>query len=234
MRSLYKVLLLFFIPILLYARTNPFSDIKIEPDLIEDNSISLLNIDSSSNNSDKRSVIDKKISSKVTSLKVIKIKVKKIDKKQKIEKFTAPSTTIQKTDEPIIITDENAKYILDCCKITKKRSTIKKRRSKVKKKIYRYKTIYKNYFLTIKSDQRSVKIFTKDCLISKKVSYNPTRLILDFRRVEYFKSVKKWLNFKTIKNIKIGSHHCFYRIVIEFKKGHKIVLSKKSYGYLIH
>jgi len=224
---------------LLYARNNPFKEASEDSFLIEDdNKVSLLNINSPSPTKVEKIDINKSIEKKTTIQKIIKpIKANPINIKSSKVKIIDDIPTINNAheksiNEPIVITDENIKYILDCCKKKVKKSVKHKKFHKIPSN--RYKTIYKNYFLTIKTDSKRLKIITTDRILCKKISKDRKKLILDFKRVEYFKSFEKNLNHKFIKSINIGSHHCYYRIVIHLKKRANIKVSKRSYGYIVY
>lgn len=233
-RSIFLICLL---NTLSYGRNNPFGEINVNNYLINENGSSLLNIKPSNDDISKKKIItDKNTSTSIKSNKHEPIKIKKIDipNANVVNQPTKIKKIKNNIEPPIVITDENAKFILGCCKKNSyKKKHLNRHKRTHKQKYYKYTTIYKNYFLTIKSNHTKLKIITKDCLISKKLLKNSIKLSLDFRKIQYFKSIKKRLNYKSIKSIKIGSHHCFYRIVVNFTKNHKIKILKKSYGYLI-
>ncbi len=100
-------------------------------------------------------------------------------------------------------------------------------------KSHSYKTLYRNYFLKVQTNQKAFKLFTKDRLLQKKFYTSPNRVALDFKRLQYFHSKSLTLKQAKIKKLRIGSHHTFYRITFEMNRKHKIKLIKKPYGYLV-
>ncbi len=136
------------------------------------------------------------------------------------------STKDIKNFETLCICDQNdlsTKPPVKRKKFHKKRHKIKKRRSP------KYTTIYQNYFVTIKRYGDRYQIITKDRLMEKKYLKSPMRVALDFKRVQYFKT--KQIKSKKSR-IKIGSHHCFWRVTVTSKHRYKII--KKPYGYLLY
>ncbi len=96
-----------------------------------------------------------------------------------------------------------------------------------------YKTIYQNYFLKLQANNKNIKIITKDCLLSQKKFYHPSRLAFDFTRLQYFHTKTLNLNKPYAKRIKLGSHHEFYRITVELNRYRHYKIHKKPYGYLL-
>ena len=134
---------------------------------------------------------------------------------------------------PPIIIDETP--IVNCC-ITKPKikKTRKKRVKKVKRKSRKFKIIYKNYFLKISTNDRSIKIYTKDCLLKKSVYKNPKRVVLDFKRLQHFNTKSIKISNSYIKQVSVGSHNCFYRVTINETKKTDLRVKKTNYGYLIY
>jgi hypothetical protein len=170
--------------------------------------------------------------------------------KKEIVKAKPIVKTIKKEEakpDPIIIKEEPKKFLLppiiideipevvECCikKEKVKKPKVKKIKRK-KKKVQKQKTIYKNYFLKITTDKKSIKIYTKDCLLKKSVFKNPKRVVLDFKRVQHFKTKTVKIYNSHIKAVKVGSHNCTYRITIKEDKKTNLRVKKTSYGYLIY
>jgi hypothetical protein len=80
------------------------------------------------------------------------------------------------------------------------------------------------------SNKRSIKIYTKDCLIKNSLYSDPTRVVLDFKRLQHFKTKSIKIKSGKIKMVKVGSHNCFYRVSIYGK----LNVRKTNYGYLIY
>jgi hypothetical protein len=218
----------------LFARENPFIDLTSNRSTDSD-LITLLNI----NNNKKQQTIKKVEFKKSKSDTIQKLPLYKRAKKENIILKSYKDTTSKKLilpkvdNQAIIITDKLKPYIIGCC-FTKPHIKKKRKKEKKKKKVTpKFKLIYKNYFLKIVSNGKEIKIYNCDRLISKKYYNSPKRLVLDFKRTQYFKTKIKEINSAYIKSIKIGSHHCFYRITLLLNHK-KLSVKKSSFGYLIY
>jgi len=109
----------------------------------------------------------------------------------------------------------------------------KKHSKKIKNKTVHYRTLYQNYFLKITTNNKHIKIFTKDSLIEKRTYKNPTRISLDFDKLQYFHTKSIPLHNKYARSLKVGSHHDFYRITLSLKQKKSFHTRHKSYGYLL-
>ena len=220
-----------------YARENPFEPLFETPQTTEE-VIPLLHITSNQvfssqklelNNTilthDTNTTIPSDLNSTITKSSENNSTTKSIDLNSTI------TTTIKK--KPHKKTEKKIKKKLNK-KIKKKlNKKIKKKRQKPKHLKRKYSTIYQNYFLKIESNHKNFKIYTQDMLL-KKIRYtNPTRIALDFDRLQYFHTKHITFNRAFARKIKIGSHHHFYRITVELNKYKRYKLLKKSYGYLL-
>ncbi len=109
---------------------------------------------------------------------------------------------------------------------------IKKKKSNRKK----YITILSMKFITIVTYKHQIKIKTKDRLLRNFLLTNPHRIVCDFKRNINIKSFEKKVKKSFyIKNIRIGNHNGYYRVVIELDGYYKYQLShnKKSYDFLL-
>ncbi len=117
--------------------------------------------------------------------------------------------------EPLIISQKKAK-------VTKKKQTHKK-----------VKTIDAQ-FISFQADSKGLKVMTKDNLLRHFMLTSPHRIVMDFSRDTSFKPKKFTVNTAPFKQIRMGNHDKYYRIVIELdgqyrykiqsdEKEHKIV-----------
>ncbi len=242
MKSIVTIFFLF--TATLCARDNPFvstfdNNYTIKKPIFEDINPSEFFSDITPKKDEKAKVTAKaKLSSNETPI------TKKIDS---AKSDTKVSTNVEKKSflvPPIILppttntnklaqkTTPNLICICDAGKLStkpKRKKVIHKRKKKRVKIKPKYKTIYKNYFVTIKIYGNRYKIYTKDNLIKKHSLKSPERVAFDFKRLQYFET--KEIKSKN-STIKIGSHHCFWRITLHSKHNFKIL--KRPYGYLIY
>ncbi len=97
-----------------------------------------------------------------------------------------------------------------------------------------YRRIYHNENLTIYIKANQIKIITDDRLQKRfKLSY-PTRVVLDFGDdFVIYPSIDRHIHSRYLKRLKIGTHDCFYRVVLVTEKTKRYRIQKRSYGYLI-
>jgi hypothetical protein len=175
------------------------------------------------------------------------ITIKKVKKPTVIKKEIVKVKPIVKVvPTPIIIKQEPKKFLLPpiiideipvvkcCIKKEKIKKPKVKKVKRYKRKVQKQKTIYKNYFLKITTDKKSIKIYTKDCLLKKSVFKNPKRVVLDFKRLQHFKTKSTKIYNSHIKAIKVGSHNCTYRVTIDEDRKTNLRVKKTNYGYLIY
>lgn len=213
-----KVLLvsLFFF-LTLEARDNPFTPLFDTPTQIQNN-IPILNITTNPTfiSGEKIELVKKPIPPKV----------KIIDKPRIVAITPIKKTVLVPVEtcitEPIMIEVAEVKSPK---KPTHKKKSIKKKPA--------YHDIYQNYFLKITTNDKNIKIITEDKLIQKTLFKSPTRLSLDFKRLQYFHTKSTILQNPFAKKLKVGSHHDFYRITLLLKAHKHLKVRKKPYGYLL-
>ncbi len=113
---------------------------------------------------------------------------------------------------------------------------VKKRNSKkrVKSKLAKYKTAFKNNFVTVEYGNRSVKIITKNRYIKKRYFKNPKRVSFDFQGDPFFKSGNKVISKNYANRIRVGAHGDFFRVTINLKNKNKAIAHTRPYGLLIN
>lgn len=212
-----KILLLsLFLFVSLIARDNPFIALFDNPSQAQ-NDISILNITTNPTftNTQKIKLVKK------TTLPTIKI----------IEKVPTPHAPTIKPIQTLPPTTIATPIMIPVQKVLPPKQ--KKYKKKRKKGKLSYTTIYQNYFLKIMTNGKNIKIFTKDNLTEKRVYTSPSRVSLDFDKLQYFHTKSIPLYNAFARKLKVGSHHNFYRITLLLKKKKSLKVHKKSYGYLL-
>jgi len=120
-----------------------------------------------------------------------------------------------------------------------KKSTVAKsnvktiKRSKNVEKKAKYKKVYHYKFIEFYKMGRFLQVATKDKLLRKMILVNPYRVVLDFKRDALFLTKTKKLSGKFYKEIRLGNHDGYYRVVLELDGKYRYKLTKKRYGYLV-
>ncbi len=87
-------------------------------------------------------------------------------------------------------------------------------------------------YATFYVKNRMLKIVTKDKILRDFLLTSPHRIVIDFKRDASFRSYEKATNEKIFKNIKIGNHNGYYRVVIELDGLYRYRSSKTKEGYI--
>lgn len=99
------------------------------------------------------------------------------------------------------------------------------------KKIYR--RLLSTSFVKISSENKKIKVTTKDKLIRNFMLTEPHRIVCDIKRNINIRSLEKDISKNSIvKKIRIGNHKGYYRIVIELDGYYKYKLIKKKPNYI--
>ena len=90
-------------------------------------------------------------------------------------------------------------------------------------------------FISIYTKGKEMKIYTKDKLLRSFMLVKPHRIVCDFKRNINIRSfVKKAKHANAFKQINIGTHKGYYRVVIELDGFYKYSIKKTTYkSYLI-
>ncbi len=80
---------------------------------------------------------------------------------------------------------------------------------------------------------RLMQVATSDKLLRKMILVNPHRIVLDFKRDALFLTKTKNLASEYYKQIRLGNHDGYYRVVLELDGKYRYKLNKKKYGYLV-
>ena len=145
----------------------------------------------------------------------------------------------QKVQEPQIVSSKPAKKpILFVEKKKKHPKNVHRQKHKkvVKKRVHhaKYRLVYKNDNLKLYTKGRTLKIITDDKIIADFMLKSPARLVLDFGDdFVLYDTIHKFIKTPYIKEIKIGTHNCFYRLTLVLKKRYRYRLKPIRNGYII-
>ncbi|DAB28207.1 MAG: AMIN domain-containing protein [Sulfurimonas sp. RIFOXYD12_FULL_33_39] len=87
--------------------------------------------------------------------------------------------------------------------------------------------------LSISSLQKSLKLVTKDEMIRNFLLVNPHRIVIDFKKEIDIRSYSKKNPDNIFKEIRIGNHKGYYRVVVELDGYYRYDMQKSSDGYQI-
>ena len=100
----------------------------------------------------------------------------------------------------------------------------------IKKK---YQKLLSSSFVQISSEDKKIKITTKDRVLRNFMLTNPHRIVCDIKRDIDISTLEKSIPKKSIvKNIRIGNHNGYYRIVIELDGYYTYHLLKRKPNYI--
>lgn len=89
-------------------------------------------------------------------------------------------------------------------------------------------------FITFYTNDKVMKIKTKDKMIRSFLLTKPHRIVCDFKRETDLRSFQRTAPKKNIfKKINIGTHRGYYRVVIELDGLYKYSINKSTDGYII-
>lgn len=96
-----------------------------------------------------------------------------------------------------------------------------------------YKNIVSIPFLKISSSLKSLKLATSDEAIRNFLLVNPHRIVIDFKKETDIKSHIKKVEGNIFKEVRIGNHDGYYRVVVELDGHYRYDFKKVSEGYLV-
>lgn len=111
---------------------------------------------------------------------------------------------------------------------SEKKSTVNTTKKSSKKR----ETIPFN-FIDLKFSELSVDAVTKDSLLRHFIMVNPHRIVLDFKRDANFLSYAKDVKTIPFKNVRIGNHDGYYRVVISLDGRYRYSVTPKENRYQI-
>jgi len=101
------------------------------------------------------------------------------------------------------------------------------------KKEKKYINIFKRKFIAIYEHKNSLKIKSKDKMIRNFLLTKPHRIVCDFSGEINIRSIEKKIKDKSIvKEIRIGNHKGYYRVVIELDGYYRYIVKEKEGEYL--
>lgn len=103
----------------------------------------------------------------------------------------------------------------------------------IEKKDLKYKEIAAIKYAKFYCSGKNIKIITDDKMLRNFQLANPARIVMDFKRDSTMKSYSKITNMPAYKEIRIGNHDGYYRVVIELDGLYKYEKTNISDGYLI-
>ncbi|WP_345979809.1 AMIN domain-containing protein [Sulfurimonas sp. HSL3-2] len=109
--------------------------------------------------------------------------------------------------------------------ILKEQSTVKKEQE--------FKKIADYEFISFAVSGKKLKIMTKDKKIRSFMLLDPYRIVVDFKRDADFRSYQKKFKRSIYKNVRIGNHKGYYRVVIELDGQYKYDLKKDDNSYIL-
>jgi len=113
--------------------------------------------------------------------------------------------------------------------ITKQDPT-KKINKKLKKA--KYKKIAGVAFIQFYAEDKKLKVITKDTMIRNFILVKPHRIVCDFKRQTDIRSYAEKMPIRYFKNIKVGTHKGYYRVVIALDGSYEYRLEKIKNGFV--
>jgi len=117
---------------------------------------------------------------------------------------------------PIVFSQQSKKYL---------QKRVVKSTKYIKLASYRYVSFF--------GYKQNLKIITKDKIIRNFLLAKPHRIVLDFKRDTNLRTYIKKNKNSVFKQIKIGNHNGYYRVVIELDGPYRYKTQKTSTGYKI-
>lgn len=109
-----------------------------------------------------------------------------------------------------------------------------KKSKKVKTKKSTYKKIASIKLISFYTEDKKLKVITKDKVIRDFLLVKPHRIVCDFKRDTNIKSFVKDISKDSLfTKIRIGNHDGYYRVVIELDGYYRYKMKEISDGYII-
>jgi len=102
-----------------------------------------------------------------------------------------------------------------------------------KKEKRKYKNIASIKHLKLYSSYKKLKLLTNDNIIRNFLLADPHRIVIDFKKDTNIKSYIKKLPKNIFRDIRIGNHKGYYRVVIKLDGLYRYNIKKISNGYLL-
>lgn len=104
---------------------------------------------------------------------------------------------------------------------------------KITQKKESYKNIASIKHLSLSSMEKNLKLMTTDKVIRDFLLVNPHRVVIDFKKETDIKSYVKKIPDNIFKEVRIGNHDGYYRVVLELDGLYRYGLKKIPGGYLL-
>jgi len=209
------IIFLFFIPLLLIARENPFFPVDNEQDIpLTTNQVDIV---------PPLKRVSVKLPSTARTVERITVEYKNLDGSiatKKIELHNGIDWHL-----PLFISqnynDTTTKKV--------KNNSFKERR----KSSSRYKKIASLKFISFYENGKKLKILTKDKMLRSFLLVKPHRIVCDFKRqTDFGVYMKKVASSSLFKKIRLGTHKGYYRVVIELDGYYRYKIKKTASGYI--
>jgi len=206
------LLLLFFIPLSLLSRENPFFPVNNAEDIpLTSNQVEQIP-------ALKRATV--KLPSTARILKSVTVEYKNLDgsiSKKRVELNNAIDWHL-----PLFISQNY--------NISRENREVKNIKNRVKST---YKRVLSLPFIKFYENDKLLKIVTHDKMLRDFLLVKPHRIVCDFRRQTDIRSyVKKLPKSSRFKKIRIGTHKGYYRVVIELDGYYQYKTSKSKGAYI--
>ncbi|MDQ1244134.1 MAG: hypothetical protein QG565_474 [Campylobacterota bacterium] len=96
-----------------------------------------------------------------------------------------------------------------------------------------YENMVSTPFLKISSSAKSLRLTTNDEAIRNFLVVNPHRIVIDFKKDTDMKSYIKKVDGNIFKEVRIGNHDGYYRVVVELDGHYRYDFKKVADGYMI-
>lgn len=96
-----------------------------------------------------------------------------------------------------------------------------------------YENIFSIPFLKMSSSSKNLKLTTGDEAVRNFMLVNPHRIVIDFKKETDIKSYIKKVEGNIFKEVRIGNHDGYYRVVVELDGHYRYDFKKVADGYLV-
>ena len=97
----------------------------------------------------------------------------------------------------------------------------------------KFKQIASIKYITLSTMGKSLKLATSDEALRDFLLLNPHRIVIDFKKETDIKSYIKTIPQNVFKEVRIGNHKGYYRVVVELDGYYRYTLKKIPGGYLV-
>ena len=106
--------------------------------------------------------------------------------------------------------------------------------TKEQKTVTKFRKIAELSFVSFYENNKKLKIMTQDKLLRHFVLVKPHRIVCDFQRDTHIRSyVKKTPQGSLFRQIRVGTHDGYYRVVVELDGYYMYSIKKNKQGYMV-